>query len=296
MTTSGTPTTDNEETQADLQTPKVLTADNVGEVIAKLGGLSVKRLDGTVGASEEGMFTILYGQAGAGKTTLAAGAIESPDFGMPYLHVDAEGGIDAIIDRAGVEYVSVYTWQQFENITKELIAKEGAGYKTICVDNLAEIYNMSLVKIAGKTDAPEIQEWGEAFREVRHKIREYRDLARKYGINVIFCCWDADEKDDRGVMKKDLALSPSLRKQVPGLTTIIGHIAVLDDPNMRLLSFASGPKTVAKFRRSQTAAAQKIPLQIRYNVKQLPMAAIINTLKGGAAWPSTWNAPAQPNR
>jgi hypothetical protein len=200
------------------------------------------------------------------------------------LHIDAEGGTDAIIDRKGVEVVSVYNWNQYQSVTRELIQQKGSGYKTICVDNLSEIANLSLTKIAGPTQGPEIQEWGEMFREVRQKIREYRDLARLYGVNVIFCCWDADEKDDRGVMKKDLALSPALRKQVPGLTTIIGHVAVLDDPNARLLTFAAGPKTVAKFRRSRTAAAQKIPLQIRYSVDKLPLGDIIDVLKGGKEW------------
>lgn len=263
-----------------------MTAENAGEILRKLGGVEVRRLTGNVAASEEGAFIILYGQGGAGKTTLAASCLES-EFGSPYLHIDAEGGLDAIIDRKGVEYVSIYNWVQFDNLTKELVREKGGGYKAICVDNLVEVYNLSLEKIAGKTDAPEIQEWGEAFREVRHKIREYRDLARKYGITVIMCAWDADEKDDRGVVKKDIALSPSLRKQVPGLTTIIGHVRVLDDPNMRMLDFASGPKTIAKFRRSRSANAQKIPFQIRYPVDKLPLGDIINVLRGGANWPTS---------
>lgn len=266
----------------------MLTPNNAAETLRKLGGIELRKanepsLTGEVG----GTAIVLYGQGGAGKTLLASGAADSP-YGSPCLHIDAEGGSDVIEHKDNVDVAEVFNWTQYNNLTDDIIRQKGAGYKCIINDNLVELCNMCLEKITGTRDAPEIQEWGEMFREIRHKIRQYRDLARKFGIVIIFCCWDAIEKTVGNQQRYDLALTPALRKQVPGLITIVGHITVLEDPYKRLLDFASTPNTVSKLRAapSTKAAAAKIPLRIVYPVDKLPMVDILGVLKGGKDWPT----------
>ena len=233
----------------------------------------------------------LYGQGGAGKTTLAA---DLAKLGAT-LHVDAEGGVEAISHRDDLDFVELLSWKQFEILSKEL--QQGKhGYKNIIIDNLSELVTMCITQIAGPTDSPEIQEYGEMTRKINHHVRLYRDMARIQGINVIFIAWDADEKDDRGVLKKDLALTPSLRKTVPGVINVIGHVAVLDDPTKRMLNFAPGPRTVSKFRRAGNAQANEVPFQIVYDKDNLPLADVIKTVKGEQKWPATKYPAVQGNR
>lgn len=217
---------------------------------------------------------------------MAASAALNPAC-LPLLHIDAEGGLEVVRHIAGVTFVEVFNWANFEKLSKGLIAQKGMGFKTIIVDNLSEIYNMAITSAAGgPQEQPEIQEYGKGIRDIIHYIRQYRDvLARKEGINVIMCCWDADEKDDRGILKKDLALSPKLREQVPGLVTIIGHVQVTNDPTNRKLTFAPGPRTVAKLRRPVTKTKQ-LPFEVTYDLDHLPMGDIIGVLKGDQDWPT----------
>lgn len=254
-----------------------------GNAERKLAGFNIYKANELKDAAA-GFFFVLYGQGGAGKTTLAADAALLG----PTLHLDMEGGADAISHRDDVDVVPLYTWRDFEKMTDHL-KKGDHGYTNIIVDNLVELVDMRLRSIAGNTDNIEIQEWGQMSRDVKYKTREYRDaIARKQGVNVFFLVWDADEKDDRGTIKKDLAFSPSLRKEFPGIVTIIGHVAVTNDPNRRMLNFAPGPKTVSKFRRSADSAAQEVPFNIYYGINNLPMADVIRTMKGELKkWPTS---------
>lgn len=262
-------------------TPKTTARDQ-----GSIAGLTIIKASAKTDNPANGTFLTLYGQGGAGKTTLAASAADAAE-GAPYLHIDAEGGKESIEHKSNVEVVEVFNYRDFDKLVAQL--KRGPkyhGFKTICVDNLCEIINLSLQQITHSgTDAPEIQEWGAMTREILFKTREFRDMARKDGVNVIFCAWDADEKDDRGVIKKDLAFTPALRREYPGIVTVVGHVAVTSDPNIRKLDFAPGPRTVAKFRRTPTANAMKIPFEIYYGVKNPPLPDILRVMKGGGEWP-----------
>lgn len=264
-----------------MNKPEPLTEANAEETLArKLGGIPLVRATDLQDVAE-GRFIVLYGQGGAGKTTLAGDACEIGET----LEIDCEGGGDVLRGNKNTDIVPCYTWRDFEKVTEKL--KQGEhGYKNIIVDNVSELVNLDLQRIAGK-DGPEIQEWGEMTRDILYKTREYRDsIARKQGVNVFFLAWDADEKDDKGVVKKDISFTPALRKEFPGVVTIIGHVGVLKDPNQRVLSFAPGPKTISKFRRARNVNATKIPFDIYYGLDNLPMADILRTMNGEQEWNS----------
>lgn len=269
------------------------------ETAERFAGLELKSAGDYRVGPDAGSFIVLYGQGGAGKTTLAANACEIEPWkkGDPpnTFVLDAEGGADAIShlgDR--VKVAEMYEYNQFKLVC-DLVAQGKAPWKNLAFDNMSEVVNRCLASIAGNTDAPEIQEWGKMTREILYRTRQLRDAARKYGYNIFMLAWDADEKDDRGVLKKDLAFTPALRKEFPGIVTIVGHVRVLDNPNQRMLDFAPGPRTVSKFRRSADSAATKIPFQITYGLDKLPMADVLKTMKGGQDWPESKYAVAPRN-
>lgn len=250
--------------------------------VRKIGGLVIHTPEVTM--KDSGSFWILYGQGGSGKTTLAGSAEDNKEFGAPLLHIDIEGGVDAIYHRKTIGFVEVNAWREWERLLAAL-KKGNHGYKTIVLDNLSELVDMCLTGIAGDVDQVEIQEYGEMTRKIVYAVRELRKMSKAQGINVIICAWDADERDDRNVLKKELALTPKLREKIPGIVTTIGHVQVLNDPNQRILNFAPSPKTVSKFRRSGEANSLQIPFKIQYGLGNLPMSDLLNVVRGGGKWP-----------
>lgn len=251
----------------------------------EFAGLQIRKPNEMAHGTDAGYFFTLYGQGGSGKTTVAA---EVYELGKTLL-MDAEGGSEAVshIKDPNLDIVEVFEYKQFNAMSQQLFSGQH-DYKNVIVDNLVEVINLDLRQITGSgTKSPELQEWGTMTREILFKTRQYRDLARLQGVNVFFLAWDADEKDDRGILKKDLAFTPALRKEYPGVVTIIAHIRVLDDPTKRMLDFAPGPRTVSKFRRSADSAATKIPFQITYGLNNLPIVDVIRTMRGEQEWPST---------
>lgn len=255
----------------------ILTPENATKMLAGLPIRKATRID-------RGIFMTLYGQGGSGKTTLSA---ELYKVGKTLL-IDAEGGSDVLSDlehESNLDIIDVKSYREFSSICDSL-TRDLQGYENIIVDNLCEIIDLCEIHlgIIGN-DSHDLSKYKLMTREIMRRIRAFRELTRTRGINVIICCWDADEKDDRGVLKKDLAFTPALRKEYPGICTIIGHIKVLNNPEIRLLDFAPSPKSVSKFKRSRNAAAQAIPFEIYYSLKNLPLADIVSTIKAEGDWP-----------
>lgn len=262
-------------------TSEVLTKDNAEEAAQRWAKFGIKK------ASErttQGACIGLYGQGGAGKTLLAA---EVYKLGKS-LYLDAEAGTDVIAhlkDEPNLDIIDIDSFRKYQNIIDEL-KKDHFPYENIVVDNLSEIMDFGEIHFGIQGNGShDLQNYKLLTREMIRRVKDLRELSRKYGINVIFLCWDADEKDDRNVLKKDLALTPALRKEYPGIINILGHVRVLRDPNLRTLDFAPSPKTVAKFRRSPTSLAMEVPFEITYDVDNLPLADVIETIKGRKKWP-----------
>jgi phage nucleotide-binding protein len=257
----------------------VLTEENAGP---KIAGLDIRKAGDRTFL---GIFMALYGQGGSGKTTLAA---EVYKVGRTLL-LDAESGTDSIShlqNEPNLDIVDIVNYKQFDTLINAL-KQDSRDYVNIVVDNLVEIIDFceDYHGIKGN-DSHDLQNYKLVKRDIIHHVKTLRDIARTRGINVIMCAWDADEKDNRGVVKKDLAFTPALRKEFPGICTIIGHIDVLSDPDKRRLDFAPSPKSVSKFKRSRDSAAIKIPYKVVYDIDHLPLADIINTAKGVSEWPS----------
>lgn len=262
-----------------------LTKDNAQKFIDKFKPQTV----GSV-APSLGTFMVLIGQGGAGKTTLAADLYKLAEPGETVvLNVDA--GVDAISHLGEkVVVVNIDHYREFKEFTA--YAKAGdLPYKNYIIDNIVALSSQNLEDIGGIRDQIEIQEYGKNSRDILFDTKEWRMMARDMGFNVVFNAWDEVAEDSDGRKKRTIAFQPALQREFPGVVTIIGHVEVLNDPNWRKLTFAPGPKTIAKFRRSLDSHAQKIPFDMWYQVKDLPMADIIRTMKGEQDWPDKYKKP-----
>jgi hypothetical protein len=86
-----------------------------------------------------------------------------------------------------------------------------------------------------------------------------------------------------------LALTPAMRKEIPGIITIIGHVEVLqNDPDHRVLDFAPSPRSVSKFKRVKGSSAMNIPYRIYYGYDNMPLVDVLKSVKGELKdWPNT---------
>lgn len=267
-----------------MTTRQVLTKDNAEEAIRRIGGIPI-RTNKTNGL--RGLFMGLYAQGGAGKTLLAGSIAE---LGKS-LYIDAEGGSEILDYREEeIDYVDAFNYKTFQSVVAGLVREYDSGehpYDNIIVDNLSELLDLceDFMGIVGN-DSHDLQRYNLVKKEFLKRIRQLRDIARKYPVNIILLLWDADERDERKVLKKDLALTPKLREKFPGIVNIIGHIsAVPGKPDLRELSFEPSPKSVSKFRRSPTSSAMEVPYVIQYTYDNLPLPDIIRAIKGEAKWP-----------
>jgi hypothetical protein len=238
--------------------------------------------------SDRGLCFIIYGQAGAGKTPVAAEAVFS-EFASPMLDIDVENGTRSIRhlgNREDFDIARPNRYQSIQNLVVELKQKKGAGYKGVMLDNCSELHMMIQRSVAGATDQPTQPEWGEINRIFLKIIEDFRDLAASTEMVVFLICWDIDDKQENGRVKKQLMFTPQVQGLLPGKVDVIGHISVNTDQS-RLLSFKQGPLTVSKFRRSLESNEAKIPLEIQFERKHHPFVDILEVLKGGKDWPAS---------
>lgn len=233
----------------------------------------------------------MYGQAGGGKTPVAAEAVFS-EWASPMLYVDIEGGTRSIthLKRSKVgenlDVVTISRWAQVERLMPEL--KKGPkvhGFKGVVFDNCSELHDMRKVQEVGVSDNPSQPDWGIINRDFLKFVEDAKDLARNHGMIVFLLCWDVDDKQENGKVKKHVAFTPQIQNTLPGKVDVIGHLSVAPDQS-RLLSFKQGPLTVSKFRRSMDSNEQKIPLEIKFNRNNRLFADILEVIKGGGNWPA----------
>jgi hypothetical protein len=251
--------------------------------VAKYGRFEVRS---AAEAINQGYCMVLFSRAGSGKTTLAAGADDSPE-DSPVMFVDAEGGTKVISHRKKVEVITVASWDEIKDLTAQFKRDPNLKWKTIILDNLSEFIQLAIKKIVGNaTDQVSQPKWGDMAREVLALVRDYRDLARTRGINSIIVAWDSAEEDKAKRPLLTLNATPMLQRDLPGVVDIIGHIDPINgQPDRRLLNFEPSTQTIQKFRRVPSDAGRTIPYKIVYGLDNLPMADILAALKRGVPFP-----------
>ena len=136
-----------------------------------------------------GIKALVYGQAGAGKTTLAT-TMPNP------VIISAEGGLLSIQD-SDLPYLEVTTMDQLKEAYEWLANGEGHGhYETVVLDSLSEIGEVVL------THEKEVNKdgraaYGELAVQMQSIIRAFRDLP---GVNVLMTAKVEKAQDEAGRM------------------------------------------------------------------------------------------------
>ena len=145
------------------------------------------QLKNTRDAHSDGVKILVYGVAGAGKTSLAA-SLPNP------VIASAEAGL---LSLSGVEipYVEIQTIEDLIEFYEWVTEGEGVSYESIVLDSISEIGETILNAEKKKAKDPR-QAYGEMQSKVTDLIRAFRDIK---GKNVYFSAKLEKSDDEMGV-------------------------------------------------------------------------------------------------
>lgn len=129
------------------------------------------QLKNTAEASANGVKLLVYGHAGAGKTTLAAS--------MPRpIIISAEGGLLSI-QHAALPYIEVSSMETLREAFDYVSGEHGAEFDSIVLDSISEIAEVVLIheKAVNKDGRAA---YGEMAVQMTSIIRAFRDLPGKH--------------------------------------------------------------------------------------------------------------------
>ena len=143
----------------------------------------------TKGAQAQGVKVLVYGQAGAGKTTLIK-TLPNP------VVLSAESGLLSLVD-SDIPYVEIKSLDDLREVYARLTTTpEGQAFESVALDSLSEIAEVCLAAEKKVAKDPR-QAYGEMQDQMSALIRAFRDLP---GKNVYFSA-KAERVEDAGVQK-----------------------------------------------------------------------------------------------
>lgn len=130
--------------------------------------ISLKR---TGSLSASGVKLLVYGQAGAGKTSLIK-TLPQP------IVLSAEGGLLSIQD-ADLPFIEIGSMDDLREAYQWLTGPEGQGYKSVALDSISEIAEVVLNTEKKATKDPR-QAYGAMQEQMADIIRAFRDLPGRH--------------------------------------------------------------------------------------------------------------------
>ena len=130
--------------------------------------ISLKR---TRDLSRSGVKLLVYGAAGAGKTSLIR-TLPSP------IVLSAEGGLLSIQD-ADLPYIEIATMDDLRQAYSFIMGEEGAEFKSVALDSISEIAEVVL-NAEKKIAKDPRQAYGAMQEQMSDLIRAFRDLPGKH--------------------------------------------------------------------------------------------------------------------
>lgn len=259
----------------------IITPENADLLLTDFGGL--KLVSPSDMRRKGGWNLTIFGPAGTGKTTVASTIAESK-MGGTTVHVDVEGGTSVLAHLPPTYRIAeMTTWAQVNKFRNDCRAASQLPFTNVILDNMTEIADMHLQSLAVGREV-QLQDYKTNTATMLKFIRDWRDMARTKGINVIFIAWDDVEKSEEGaVIGRRVQFTPSLAKQYPYIVDNIGYLTVEPNPPKftRKISFVP-VRSDAKLRRAADDNSIHIPLEL-WNPH---IGALIDTVVGGMPWDS----------
>lgn len=209
---------------------------------------------------------VVYGQSGAGKTTLAKTLakykpiILSLEGGLLSIAGEDIDVIDMTQDDAGNVIPMHLRSARITEAYQYLQAKEAREkYKTVFIDSITEIGQA--VHAAALKEFPERNQalpmWGEYGNRMKNLIRAFRDLP---GYHVVFTCLSKIEKDEAGKRFAAFDLSGSIADRMPGFFDLVAYLRVNEEGGRELLC-APTESVLAKDRSGKLAKIEPANLE-----------------------------------
>jgi phage nucleotide-binding protein len=129
------------------------------------------RLQTTKDIAVLGVKLLVYGAAGAGKTTLVK-TLPKP------IVLSAEAGLLSLSDE-DIPYIEISSVSDLQEAYNWLISEEGSEYQTICLDSISEIAEVVLGYEKKNSKDPR-QAYGAMQEQVTDLIRAFRDITGKH--------------------------------------------------------------------------------------------------------------------
>lgn len=146
------------------------------------------QLRSTKGLSSNGVKLLVYGQAGAGKTSLIK-TLPNP------VVLSAEGGLLSIAD-ADLPFIEISDMDSLNEAYDWLLSDEGKQFDSVALDSISEIAEVVLSAEKKKTKDPR-QAYGALQEIMGDLIRSFRDLPGKH---VYFSAKLEKSQDEMGRM------------------------------------------------------------------------------------------------
>lgn len=222
--------------------------------------------------AQSGVKILVYGQAGAGKTTLIKTAPQP-------IILSAEGGLLSLQD-SDIPYIEIHNLDELgEALTFLTQSEEGQQFRTVALDSISEIAEvvLSASKIGLKDGRAAYGEMNDTMAKV---IRSFRDLPNRH---VYFSAKMDKTSTDTGAMLYAPSMpGKTLSQQLPYFFDEVLALRVITDKDgavQRALQCQSDPLWLAKDRSSRLSMWEPADL-----------GAVIEKISGRAT------APAQEER
>lgn len=156
------------------------------------------------GITTEGVKLLVYGQAGAGKTSLI------PSMPNPVV-LSAEGGLLSIRE-ADVPYIEITSLESLYEAYEWVSGPEGQQFDSVCLDSISEVAEVVLAHEL-KTNKDGRAAYGELNSKMASLIRAFRDLPGKH---VLMTAKLEKSQDEMGrILYSPSMPGKSLTQQLP---------------------------------------------------------------------------------
>lgn len=226
------------------------------DIFAKIGAVPIEEMI-------RWMKSLVFGEPGAGKTTLGGSAGES-ELTSPGLILDIDGGLMSIRHYKGLMVKQVRGLDELKQTFADIHSAidwsdpndPKLPFKFLMVDSLTELQKIDMQEIMAGTKAviegrqdpyvPSEREWFISQGHMREIVRKFRDLP----CHILFTAHLDPKKDTKNRMVNGPDLPGKLRNQVSGFFDVVGYLyaTIEDGTAVRKLQVAKTDTTIAKDR------------------------------------------------